>query len=99
MVYFVVFFVLTNSVRFHPFYAKITYFTTISFIRPRTSVCRLRPSSVGDGRAVRNQGGGWDVRFGKKRNNFSWVGMKIFWHAIYFANPNPEPDYQYLSLS
>ena len=38
---------------------------------------------------------GWAI----KRNNFAWVGPKIFWRVIYFANRNPETDSHYVSLS
>ena len=45
-----------------------------------------------------DQGGGWDVKLGKKINNFARVGTKLFWRAIYCANPKPEPDPQSGSL-
>ena len=50
-------------------------------------------------RVLRNHGGEWDVRLGKKINNFAWMGMKLFWHTIYCANPKSKPDHQSGSLS
>ena len=78
---------------------KYQFFTLISFLCLHTPICRLRLSSVSSAHVLCNQGGGWDVRLGRKRNNFARVGMKIFWHAMYCANPNPELESQSGSLS
>ena len=99
MVNFGVFFVLTDSVRFPDFYAQTPVFTPIYFLCICTSICHLCLSSVGGARVLRDQGGWYDVRLVKKRNNFARVGTKIFWRTIYCTNPNPKPDPQYSSLS
>ena len=99
MVYFGVFFVLPDSVRFHPIYAKIPdlCWYPFSVFVPPYAVYFRHPWVARVQYAIKEGGGMWGLEI--KRNNFAWVGMEIFWHAIYFANPNTEPESQYLSLS
>ena len=99
MVYFCDFFVLLILCSSHIFTPKPHIFMPISFLRLCTSVCSISPSYVGGVHMLHNQGGGWDVRLVKKRNIFAWVGTKLFWHAIYCANPNLKHDSQSGSLS
>ena len=87
MVYFGVFFVLPNSVQFPYFYATIPDFTPLSSLHIFSSIFHPLPSYMGGRHVLHNQGGGWDVRLGKKRNMFLRVVAKLFWRAIYCTNP------------
>ena len=93
MVYFGVFFVLPNFLWFPDFYADIPDFYYDILFHLCTSVCRICMSFVGGAYVLCNQGGGWDVRLVKKRNNFIRVVTKLFGRA-YFANPKAKPDSQ-----
>ena len=58
------------------------------------SVCHPR---VGSALCNREREG--NTRSGRKQNRFVRVRVKLFWRAIYCANPRPEPDSQSRYLS
>ena len=94
MVYFGVFFVLSYYVRFPNFYSKILYFYD-NFHSLSLYLHMPSPLSIHGWHAwVTQSRGGWDMRLGKKRNNFARVGMKIFWCTIDCVNPKPKTNPQ-----
>ena len=76
--------------------SSILFFLSLTMLEPPEAVyvyCLHAACTWSDQEREEN------AKLSKKRNNFAWVCVKLFWHMIYFANHRPETDSQSESLS